>query len=127
MSSSAPPSVDARQARRLKLPPMYTFVRVRLHGHERYCWTGHIYDVSQSGMRFELDEPLEPGTVVDVRALLPGAHHVVINASGQIVRLHDEAGEPGPVRMGLSFDRFDAGEDEQRLCDYMALAQTKAA
>jgi len=110
---------EARQHPRLKLPAMYTLVRVRPRGQTRYRWTGYAYDVSASGLRFELDERLDTGAEVDVRVLLPGRQHVVFNALGRIVRLHDDDGTPGPVRMGLTFDQFPQESERQRLHAYL--------
>ncbi len=112
-------SVDARRAPRLKLPAMYTLLRVRPQGKERFVWTGYIYDLSSSGMRFELDHSLEPGTRIDFRAMLPGGDQTTIRASGRVVRRHDDADEPGPVRMGLSFDHFPHAGDRSRLQEYL--------
>ncbi len=106
---------------------MYTLVRVRPHGQGRYCWTGHIYDVSAGGMRFELDQSLDPGTQIDVRAMLPGAHHITFNATGRIVRLHDDDDVSGPARMGMVFDEFRHGTDEDRLSQYLSDVGLKAA
>jgi hypothetical protein len=118
---------DARQAPRLALPPMYTLVRVRPRGEERFCWTGHIYDISASGMRFELDEPLPAGTEIEVRAMLPGYPHTTFNAAGHVVRRHDDPEDLGPARMGMSFDAFSHGGDRRRLEDYLQHASRKAA
>jgi hypothetical protein len=97
---------------------MYTLVRVRLVGEERYPWTGHIYDVSLSGMRFEIDHPLEPGTEIEVRGMLPGQATVNFRASGTVVRFHDED-EVGPIRMGMRFDHFESELDQLRLSSYL--------
>lgn len=106
---------------RLKLPPMYTLVRARLAGAPQYRWTGHIYDISASGMRFELDEALDMGETLEVRGMLPGAHHTTFRAVGRVVRLHDDEDDgPGPVRMGMHFDRFETESDARRLSDYLA-------
>ena len=75
------PLIEQRSVQRLKLPPMYTLVRVRPAGTQRYCWTGHIYDISAAGMRFDLDQVLESGTIVEVRAMLPG-HTTTFQVSG---------------------------------------------
>ena len=115
-SSLAP---DRRRQRRLKLPPMYTLIRVRPRGTKTYCWTGHIYDISASGLRFELDAAVATGTEIEIRAALPGCHHTTINASGHVVRYHDEPDDPGPIRMGMIFDKFTHKEDLQRLTDYL--------
>ncbi|MEM9882746.1 MAG: PilZ domain-containing protein [Planctomycetota bacterium] len=122
---TAPPTprpdapTHARRQPRLKVPAMYSLVRVRPAGADRYLWTGHIYDVSLTGMRFELDTALEPGTAVEVRGILPGQEHVTFRADGTVVRYHDDADEPGPLRMGMAFTRFHSETDETRLTDYL--------
>ncbi|MEO0513968.1 MAG: PilZ domain-containing protein [Planctomycetota bacterium] len=110
---------EARRQPRLKIAAMYSLVRVRPVGADRYCWTGHIYDVSLSGMRFELDEPLEPGTEIEVRGILPGQDHITFRAAGKIVRFHDDEPEMGPTRMGMVFEHFHSEVDQDRLTDYL--------
>ncbi len=83
-------TLSQRTEPRLKLPAMYTLVRVRLAGEEYYRWTGHVYDVSLSGMRFELDEVITPGTEIEVRTMLPGHRHTLFRAFGRVVRIHDD-------------------------------------
>src|SRR5690606_6562887 len=110
---------------RVKLPAMYTLVRVRRVGDTRYRWTGYVYDISRSGMRFELDDAIEPGAMVQVRVMLPGPSTTMFTATGRVVRLHDDQGEPGPMRMGMTFDRFKSSQDSERLSAYInATAQT---
>ena len=70
-------------------------------------------------MRFELDAPLEPGTNIEVRAILPGSQQTTINVSGHIVRYHDEPDERGPIRLGMIFDTFTNPADRVRLIDYL--------
>ncbi len=111
---------EARIAPRLTLPAAYTLVRVKLQGTDRYRWTGHIYDISLSGMRFELDAPLAPGSEVEVRGMLPGAQHTTFRATGRIVRIHDQAdGDGGPCRMAMTFTAFQSSIDQRRLMDYL--------
>jgi hypothetical protein len=119
MPHGSDPETDSRQAPRLKLPAMYTLIRVRPQGNKRYCWTGHIYDISASGMRFELDAPLQPGTLIEVRATLPGPNSTTVNITGRIVRYHDEPNEPGPIRMGMVIDSYTRPVDRSRLSDYL--------
>ncbi len=119
-------NAEARSNPRLKLPAMYTLLRVRQTGDQRYRWTGHIYDISQSGMRFELDAPLPAGTEVEVRGMLPGSHQVTFHAAGRIVRMHDEE-EMGPCRMGMTFTRFNHDIDRQRLNIYLNHSGMRAA
>ncbi len=127
MSDVPTPFFDARAEARLTLPAMYTLVRVRPVGAQRYRWTGHIYDISINGMRFELDAPLAPGQRVEIRAMLPGAEHTTIHATGRIIRLHDDSDEPGPARMGMTFESFAAATEQRKLEKYLATAPRQAA
>ncbi|MCE9590925.1 MAG: PilZ domain-containing protein [Planctomycetes bacterium] len=121
MSAKSKPSADSRQSPRVKLPAMYTLVRVRPEGKERFCWTGYIYDISSTGMRLELDRGLAPGTRIEFRAMLPGASHTTFSGNGHVVRMHDDVDEPGPVRMGLVIDRFSDADNRRRLSDYLGV------
>ncbi len=112
---------ELRRRPRLPLPAMYTLVRVRPVGEERFLWTGHIYDISESGMRFELDEGIEPGTELEVRIMLPGASQAIVEACGKVVRYHDED-EVGPIRMGMNFEQFHDPMDRTHLSDYLQMA-----
>ena len=98
---------------------MYTLLRVRKAGQTRYRWTGHIYDISATGMRFELDTSLEPGTEIEVRGMLPGTNQTTFRATGRVVRLLDTDDEPGPCQMGMIFSSFHNVRDERRLADYL--------
>jgi hypothetical protein len=118
---------EARRFPRLKLPAMYTLVRVRPQGRDRFCWTGYVYDISASGMRLELDSAVEPGTAVEIRAMLPGYDQFTFQATGRVARLHDEADEPGPMRMGVAFDRFTHHADRTRLIEYIETRTRLAA
>ena len=110
---------SSRQRERLKLPAMYTQVRAKLPGSARYNLSGHLYDVSMTGLRFELDEPLPSGQHVHLRVQLPGEEKAVVRMEGSIVRLHDESNEPGPVRMGARIEKFLWPTDEAVLEDYL--------
>lgn len=129
MSQQLNRSVNVRQHPRLRLPAMYTLVRVRLAGENRYRWTGHIYDISISGMRFKLDQALPAGTDIEVRGMLPGQTHILFHAVGRVVRIHDDhdADAFGPTRMGMMFDRFRTTCDHQRLAGYLEHAGLAAA
>lgn len=126
MSDSSAPAAELRRMPRLKVPAMYTLVRVRVEGEDRYRWTGHIYDISLTGMRFELDGPIDAGTRVEVRGMLPGHLHTLFRATGPVVRIHDEDGE-GPTRMGMAFESFGNPVDRRRLSAYIDDAGVRRA
>lgn len=116
---SIPNTRENRRAPRLKLPAPYTLVRVRMPGRERYAHTGHIYDISRTGLRIELDNGLPHGAHIEFRAMLPGEAHVSFEASARVVRMHEDSPERGPVRMGLEIERLEDA-DTIKLERYLA-------
>ena len=112
-------SAEARRHPRLKLPAMYTLLRARPVGEDRYRWTGYIYDVSEGGLRIELDEQLDPGTTIEVRGVLPGSRGTSFRATGSVVRLHDAEEDFGPFRMGIALHEFKHEADHERLNGYL--------
>ena len=127
MSRESEANAESRMFPRLKLPAMYTLVRVRPQGTDRYCWTGYIYDISATGMRFELDAALPAGTAVEVRAMLPGTDQITFHATGTVVRIHDDSDELGPMRMGMLFEKFTHHADRTRLIGYLESSGLRAA
>ncbi len=121
------PPAESRRSPRLSVPAMYSLLRARPAGDDRYRWTGYVYDVSRTGMRFELDQPVEPGTRLEVRAMLPGHTHTTFKATGTVVRIHDDLDTPGPIRMGMHFDSFATQRDEKRIDHYLNDAGLRAA
>lgn len=119
MTDSTLPSRDQRQHPRIKVPAMYSLIRARVVGSNRYNWTGHIYDVSLGGVRFELDMPIEPGTQLEIRGMLPGSGHTTFRAVGNVARVHSDADEQGPAIMGLQFESFQSPMDRHRLAEYI--------
>ncbi|WP_428389272.1 PilZ domain-containing protein [Mucisphaera sp.] len=119
---------EARREPRFEVPAMYTLLRARTTGEKRYRWTGHIYDISISGMRFELDSPLPHGQQLEIRGMLPGEHHTTFRAAGKVVRLHGaEDNEPGPARMAIAFENFESQIDRRRLAEYLDRKATARA
>ncbi|WP_432797113.1 PilZ domain-containing protein [Poriferisphaera sp. WC338] len=121
MSLSIQSSADNhRQQPRITLPAMYTLLRLKAIGSKHYNRTGHIYDISMSGMRFELDFPIDPGSKVEVRVMLPGSSQLTFSAIGTIIRIHeDDQPQFGPSRMGLTFDEFGSIAERHKLQTYI--------
>lgn len=123
MSAQPARVAEARCEPRLKVPAMYTLLRARRVGDAKYTWTGYIYDISLSGMRFELDEPVEPGAEIEVRGMLPAGKHTTFRAIGTVVRVHEDPEKPddlGPVRMAMRFTRFVREHERERLNGFLA-------
>jgi hypothetical protein len=113
---------DRRRFPRYVLPSMYTSIAVRPMECEGFQWEGHAYDISEGGMRFEIDEPVAPGTQIAIRIELPGAHSLRIAerrpvyVMANVVWLEEEDLEQaGPVRMACVFKQFVQPGDRERL------------
>jgi len=130
---------DRRRATRFTLPAAYAPVQARLLEGPEGELHGHAYNVSASGLRFELDDALPAGTRIAVRLELPGqgsglkpggegagararrgslieaAPSPAVYAIATVIWLLDDADEPGPVRMGARFEGFPRASDARRL------------
>ena len=110
---------ERRQHQRFKLPALYTNVMIepRLDSTSpQLC--GHAYDISQSGVRIELDEPLEIGQSVQIHLELPGGNKDV-HAAASVVWVNEAEDDPGPRRMALRFAQFQTPADKVHLLGYL--------
>ena len=120
-------TIDQRQYQRFTLAPMYSSVIARRVGSEDVKdLHGHAYDVSEAGVRFELDEVIDPGESITVDLTLPGRQSSV-SATGDVVWVNDEADDPGPRRLAIQFTGFNSDEDRFRLLNYLGSAQVRRA
>lgn len=125
--SSTTNQIDRRKDPRFTLMPMYTTVEARrLAGDVDTPLLGHAYDISETGVRIELDEALEPGESIDIQLTLPGATSSVA-ASADVVWVNDEMDDPGPRRMALRFTNFRSDQDHDGLLGYLSSALLRRA
>lgn len=112
-------TINRRRHERFSLLPMYTPIEVRGAMDESICLHGHAYDISEGGIRFELDEPVVPGTPVCINLTLPGVDFAGQDRSVQVfanvIWVDDDQDEPGPVRMAAAFTRFARPGDLEKL------------
>lgn len=111
--------MNRRAHERFRLAPMYTSVRARWRdgssiGHS----VGHAYDVSEAGLRLELDERCEPGRRLDLSVTLPGVDEP-LEFTGEVVWAHDDTDDPGPCRMAVRITEFRTPRDRIRLFRYL--------
>lgn len=109
-------TMDRRNAERFRLETALVRVVVGAHGHTpetKGGFEGHAYDLSDGGVRVELDAPLPVGTPVDVEMHFPGLG-TPVHMVGAVARLFDEIDDPGPRRMGIHA-RGATPADEARL------------
>ena len=109
---------DQRTSERYGVHAPYTAVRVETRGGAGVPLEGHAYDISATGLRFELDEGLKVGEPLSLELLLPGAGGWV-RLAGRVVRLFDEADDPGPRRMALHVDSFENESHRERLLGHL--------
>ena len=119
---------NRRRHERFVLPPMYTPVAVRLGTQTAFARDGHCYDVSEGGVQFELDHPIDLGTAVEIKFELPGdldEEARTVRAFANIVWRDDS--EPGPVRMAAAFTRFAHAGDREKLFSHIISGQLARA
>ena len=111
--------INRRQYERFQVQTGYTSMALRRHPDEtEFALEGHVYDISEGGVCFELDMPIDPGETVSIRIDLPltgedrGPGRSVF-VTGNIVWCDME--EPGATRMAMAVTRFDRAGDRERL------------
>ena len=117
------PAPNRRRHERFKLQPMYTSVAVQRveqkdHRFNIEQMMGHAYDLSESGARIEVDEPLNVGEQLAMSVSLPGEQRGIY-MSAEVVRVYEEEDDPGPRRAGVQFMDFLSPHDRQRLMEYI--------
>lgn len=114
--------IDRRRFERFEVDPSLTGVAIRLADESTYTRFGHAYDVSEGGVCFELDHPIEPGTWVSMRMDLPLASLAAahdrgpgqsVYAAGNVVWCRMD--EPGPAKLAMTINRFERASDRERL------------
>ncbi len=79
---------------------------------------GHVYDLSGTGIRLELDDALAIGKQVEVDFFFAGILKA-IQFTGIVTRVFDEIDDPGPRRMGIEIQSFASEADELRMSDLL--------
>ncbi|MHC4949139.1 MAG: PilZ domain-containing protein [Planctomycetota bacterium] len=119
-------TINRRRHERFRLPPMYSAVTARPCGRRSHVLEGHAYDISEAGIRIELDDPLAPGDRVAVNVDLAGGQGTV-GALATVVWVNDAIDDPGARRMALQFDCFESDRDREHLARYLGTAERLAA
>lgn len=90
---------------------------------------GSAYDLCQGGAHIELDEKIEPGTMIQIALHLPGGLHMIqqpVRALATVIWV-DEDGSAGPVRCAVEFQSFPQPDDAARLRRYLGGSQLRLA
>jgi hypothetical protein len=111
---------ERRRFPRFDLEPMYTTIAARLMDDDTFTLDGHAYDVSEGGLRFELDRPIAPGTKIAFQITLPTMQAAdrgpgrAVFVFAHVVWIEDED-EPGPYKMAAVFSHWARAGDRERL------------
>ena len=121
---------ERRRFARFSLPAGYAPIAVRTLDSQSFDIEGVAYDVSEGGIRFELDRPIKPGTQVEMKVQLPGTLEYGLRrpvyAYADVVWIEDED-DPGPVKMAATFAKFSSDEDGLRLREQLGTRGYRAA
>lgn len=116
------PELDRRQHPRFMVSPMYTEAQLRVLDEDTYRHVGHVYDMSEGGVQFEMDRPIAPGTAVALQVALPNppANVEDVDGYGRAIFVVGnvvwcESDEPGPARMAMVITRYCHAGDRERL------------
>ena len=118
---------ERRGSPRIKLPPMLTsVVATSTTSPQGQTFHGHAYDISVSGVRIELDHPLDLGQTVGLHVDMPwnGRH---IRATADVVWVSDPEDDPGPRRMALQFRSVEHEMSAAALDSLMPVTAARAA
>lgn len=113
-------SIDRRQHERFAVNPSVTPILVRTLDETEFRRTGHAYDISEGGVRFELDIPIDPGTPIAMQIDVPAPPHQEIVGPGRAVFvlanvIWADEDEPGACVMAAAITRFCRAGDKDRL------------
>ena len=122
---------ERRKFRRFEVQAPYAPLRVRMLDQEAFAWEGNAYDISEGGIRFELDRAVAPGTPIVMEITLPDMHRSVgpgraVYVFANVVWLEDEE-DPAPYKMAAVFTRFARAGDEARLRDQLMVGRYRIA
>jgi len=110
---------NRREFERFRTPPGYTPVSVRALDPETADLDGHVYDLSEGGIQFEIDRALEPGTPISIELKLPaafGPQSETLRATAAVIWTDNDEID-GPVRIAARFTGFARTDDRRRLVE----------
>jgi len=116
-------SFDRRRFARFVLDPGYAPVSIRLLDSDRFDIEANAIDLSETGIRFEADRPIEPGTAVAMQITLPSDAHddpgpgrsIFVFANIVWLAEDDEEFSAGFARQAAVITRFARAGDRERL------------
>lgn len=124
-------AINRRQHERFSVAPMYSSIAVRPIDQASYTEEGHAYDISETGVCFDLDRGYAPGTELAMRIDLSEMHERdqapnIIFVVGKVVWADDDEVN-GPVRMALSVNKYPREGDREKLVERFGAGKLRRA
>ena len=112
-------TIERRTSPRVQLSPMHSPVTIQhVEDLSLSNLEGHAYDISETGVRLEIDIPVEVGSTLALNMGLPGQTTDMFVA-GKVVWINDEEDDPGPRRLAMRFTDFLSNGDKTRLTTFL--------
>ncbi len=113
---------NRREFERFSLSPMLSPITVqRVCEGKMETLTGHAYDISEGGMRIEIDGAVMSGERLNVTFTLPGYAEGdaagAVCAACEVVWLTDAEDDPAWPRAGVRIIRYLDGASAERMID----------
>lgn len=123
---------DRRQFERFALEAAYSPITVnRISDGKMMELTGFVYDISEGGLRIELDERLQLGEHVNVEFVPPMVNLddncTVIRAACEVVWINDEIDDPAMPRMALSITKYQDHQGRNSLIQFLGSGHARRA
>ena len=122
--------LNRRRFERFALSPMYTEVKVqRINDGRMAELAGYAYDISEGGLRVELDQRLQTGEHVNVTLSFPGAADGddAVQLACEAVWVNDELDDPIMPRMALRIMKYLGDSSHSRLLQFIGSGVARAA
>lgn len=119
-----PRTPERRRHPRFNLAPMYSAVTAQRQGNAARAVTGHAYNISEGGVRLEIEGKFRVGDHLHLNLTLPG-EMTDIHASGKIVWSARGDDDPAARRVAVRFERFDSWADKARLMRFIRAAAVR--
>lgn len=122
----SPDPADRRRATRHRLDAACHGVTARHAAAPNETTEGHVYDLSTSGARIELDDAVAEGSEFELALHLPGLA-ADVDVLARVVRVYDAEDDPGACRLAVAFTKYRSEADRRRLAGWFGPATLRRA
>ena len=118
-AESSPFLFQMRRTPRVRLVPAYHAATIQIMDPDGVrTVTGHVCDLSATGARLDLDEPVSEGQRLGVCLDLPGSGGDIFTTA-RVVRVFDDELDPMACHVAIEFNRYLSEAHEARLQSFL--------